>query len=474
MKLALRFLVAAILPVALIIVGNGWLRVKREVRLLTEEVAVHQRAMGRALAAGVAQSWPTGGEDAARALIRASSDGDDLIQLGWISRAAGALDALPADVRGALEAGRVSARGKPGRGGDDRLRSHVPVTVDGELKGAIVLTERLDREDEYLVDTVVRVGANTLIAVLAVSLIMTLMGWLLVARRVDALVRLVRRIGDEGEALEIVGAGSDELGALADEVMATHARLVEARARAAEETERRLRAVEQLRHADRLATVGQLASGMAHELGTPLNVALGRARMLQDGVSDEKRPVYLEVIVRQIERMTAIVRQVLDFSRRATPAKKPTALLAEAQSAVQLLLPAARKKDVTVEVTGEEVTAEVDPVQLGQVISNLVLNAVHACASGDRVTVETGTRTEDGTGALRAFVRVSDTGPGMAEHVKDRVFDPFFTTKDVGEGTGLGLSVAHGIALDHGGRIEVESAPGEGARFTVILPLEES
>jgi len=120
-------------------------------------------------------------------------------------------------------------------------------------------------------------------------------------------------------------------------------------------------------------------------------------------------------------------------------------------------------------VSSEPVWARGDAVQLEQVMSNLVVNAIHACAEGGRVEISCGVRSEGGE--ARAFVRVSDDGHGMDAATRERIFEPFFTTKDVGQGTGLGLSVAHGIVQDHGGSIEVESVPQQGSRFSVFLPM---
>jgi signal transduction histidine kinase len=108
-------------------------------------------------------------------------------------------------------------------------------------------------------------------------------------------------------------------------------------------------------------------------------------------------------------------------------------------------------------------------VQLEQVMSNLVVNAIHACKEGGRVDISCGLR-ETG-GVTRAFIRVEDDGHGMDAPTKERIFEPFFTTKEVGQGTGLGLSVAHGIVQEHGGSIEVESTPEHGSRFSVFLPM---
>ena len=114
-----------------------------------------------------------------------------------------------------------------------------------------------------------------------------------------------------------------------------------------------------------------------------------------------------------------------------------------------------------------------DPVQLEQVLSNLVVNGIHACQSGGKVQIACGTETasaEAADGTKRAYLRVTDDGHGMDESTKARIFEPFFTTKDIGQGTGLGLSVAHGIVLENDGSISVTSQAGQGASFLVSLP----
>jgi two-component system, NtrC family, sensor kinase len=217
--------------------------------------------------------------------------------------------------------------------------------------------------------------------------------------------------------------------------------------------------------------VGRLAAGIAHELGTPLNVIGGRVKMLRRGkvqppVVDE----YLAIIAEQAERMTSIIRQVMDFARRREPKVAAADLQACALAIRRLVLPIAQKRRVEVVISSSEpVLALGDAVQLEQVMSNLVVNAIHACAEGGRVEISCGLRDDGGT--RRAFVRVQDDGHGMDEATKERIFEPFFTTKDVGQGTGLGLSVAHGIIQEHGGSIEVESTPERGSRFSVFLPM---
>lgn len=470
MRLTLRFLLAAVLPVSLIILGNGYLRFEREVRLLTDEVAIHQRAVGKSLATAAAHLFTTEGNDGVTRLLAQVEAREDLIDIAWAPGPASALEASePPEVMRELLAGGVFVAGSPR--GEHRLRSVVPVHDGrGELIGAIKLTEQLDREDAYLQRTLELVGTQTLAAVLAVALVMIIVGWAFVARPVGALVEHVRQIADhEAPSSPPVAAASDELGLLAREIGVMQARLDEARAQLDEETSRRVRTVEQLRHADRLSTVGKLASGIAHELGTPLNVIIGRAQMIEANSAPNKTQEYGQVIARQGQRMSAIVRQLLDFSRRRAPDARATELKALVEKTVALLRAAAKKRGVTLELDAKEVEVAVDRLQIDQVVTNLVMNAIQACGEGDVITVSTGI--DPGREAC-AFVRVKDTGPGIDTACLEQVFDPFFTTKDVGEGTGLGLAVAHGIVSDHGGRIDVESAPGEGATFTVHLPQQ--
>jgi signal transduction histidine kinase len=169
--------------------------------------------------------------------------------------------------------------------------------------------------------------------------------------------------------------------------------------------------------------------------------------------------------------MASIIRQLMDFARRRGPKVSAADLLSIARSIEKLVTPIAARRNVTVKVVSETpVLALGDVVQLEQVVSNLVVNAIHACSDGGHVEIACGLRTLEGQ-ATRAFVRVSDDGHGMDDATMERIFEPFFTTKEVGQGTGLGLSVAHGIVEEHGGLVRVESRPGQGSTFSVFLPM---
>jgi signal transduction histidine kinase len=280
-----------------------------------------------------------------------------------------------------------------------------------------------------------------------------------------------RRIGAGDLSQRVPVRGNDEVAALALEFNAMADQLIDARSREKEATEKRLSATDQLRHADRLRTVGTLASGIAHELGTPLNVISMRAKMIATGeVPPEEAPASAKIIASQTERVTKIVRQLLDFARRRAPNRAEIDVGELAERTAQLLEALAKKARVEVKVKHEKaVRAKVDATQIEQAITNLVINAVHAMPEGGMVTVTA--RHGDARDRKCAVLEIADTGAGIPKEMLDRIFEPFFTTKAIGDGTGLGLSVTHGIVEDHEGWMDVESEVGKGTTFKVFLPV---
>ena len=247
-----------------------------------------------------------------------------------------------------------------------------------------------------------------------------------------------------------------------------------------EEIAARSTAQDALRHADRLTTVGLLAAGIAHELGTPLNVVAMRARMISTGeVSGADVKNNSEIIHQQAGQMTRIIRQLLDFARREAPNLVHFALDEVASESVAMLHPLAEKGGCTLRVApSERVELDGDPNQLKQVIANLVINSVQAMPKGGPVTLQVkrvrATPPADLGGPEAAYARldVTDQGMGIKPEVLPRIFEPFFTTKPVGDGNGLGLPVAWGILKDHRGWIAVESKPDVSTTFSLFLPLE--
>ena len=233
--------------------------------------------------------------------------------------------------------------------------------------------------------------------------------------------------------------------------------------------EERLRLQEQLRHADRLATIGQLSAGMAHELNEPLATALGFAQLCR---KHKDLPPHaatdLDRIIVATLRAREIIKKLMLFARERPPAREKVNLNRVVEEGLLFLESRARKSgiDIRRSVAPDLPVILADPNQLNQVLVNLVVNALQAMPAGGLLTIET--HASD-AGVVLA---VEDHGVGMSADVVQRIFEPFFTTKDVGEGTGLGLSVVHGIVAAHGGSIRVRSEAGAGSRFEVHLPID--
>ena len=493
MKLARKLTIGLVVGITLVMAGNALLQVRREGTLFDLDSRHDQHAVARVLHAAVKAVWKTDGESAARHLIAdANRDNPDLT-MRWVSLDPGTSSAdapiVPRAQLGSLLGGHEIVMTTSVPSGDDRRVTYAPLMVDGQQRGAIEISESLRPERGFSHTTELQVLVTTIVMVALCATIALGLGFWFVGRPMQALYQKARRVGEGDFSGPLDIRQHDEIADLAMELNAMCDRLEDANRQLATATEARIAALEQLRHADRLKTVGQLASGVAHELGTPLNVVSGRAKMIVrgmvdgDGVQDSAR-----IIVEQAARITTIIRQLLDFSRRRGPSLGPGDLRPLANRTVELLAALARKRGVSiaVEAPEEAVIAQIDPGQIQQVLANLVVNGVQAMPSGGRLTLRLGRRQAipppdvDGPAGEYVTVIVEDEGVGIGPEHLPRIFEPFFTTKDVGDGTGLGLSVAYGIVREHGGWIDVESRTGAGSRFTCFLraaseePLREA
>lgn len=226
---------------------------------------------------------------------------------------------------------------------------------------------------------------------------------------------------------------------------------------------------ERLLQSEKMASVGQLVSGVAHELNNPLTGIVGFAQLLLMRDLDERSRQQVETIQAEAERASKIVQNLLSFARRRKARKEPTDLNALVRRVVELRSYEhhLRNIEVSLDLAPDLPQTLVDPDQIQQVLLNLIINAEQAVKDRERGRIEIRTRVRDGSIVLT----VQDNGPGIAPDALRRIFDPFFTTKQAGEGTGLGLTISYGIVEDHGGRIHAESPPGKGALFTVELPI---
>jgi signal transduction histidine kinase len=296
-----------------------------------------------------------------------------------------------------------------------------------------------------------------------------------VGRPVQELIAAARRIGEGDFDVVESTKRKDEFGELARALRAMSLDLLAERNRASAETEARIQALQQLRHAERLSTLGQLASVLAHEIGTPLNVIAGHGKLVAGGkLPGDAVRESAQAIGTQCERITSIVRRILDYARRTPPRRlRLDAADVLGQTRAMLRSLADQKSvELAFQPPAERLELDADPDQLQQALTNLVMNAVHASPPEARVqlTVAAAQRVVDGKPTELVVFGVRDAGEGIDENLHEQIFEPFFTTKSPGEGTGLGLSVARDIVREHGGLIEVSSAPGEGTTFSIFLP----
>jgi two-component system NtrC family sensor kinase len=481
MRLTGKFSLAFALVIVAVSIQQAQARLVRETRFFENDMRRDAAFVGELLGRAVARRWAASGEQAARGIVERSDLGARRIKLRWawfdeprVQSHLSGPDRVEL-ARGEPIAERIEKQGQ----GPGALYTYVPVVTPGVRRGGLELTESLDELHAYLATTKHDVIIQAIELVLGLGLGGALLGFVLIGRPMERLVAKTARIGCGDLSGPLALSQQDELGTLARSIDTMCEQLQAARAAAEEQAAARLAAVEQLRHADRLATVGKLAAGVAHELGTPLNVASGRAQLIaaSDANAREVRQ-HANIIVDQTKRMAHIIRQLLDFARRETVTKRCADLSDIADLSVSMLASMAGKVGVTLSRHSgpPQVMVLANEAQLLQALTNLVVNAIQASPKGASVEIDVGQEAAKApvnrgeSVDVYAYLRVTDHGMGMDNDTVHHIFEPFFTTKDVGEGTGLGLSVTHAIIAEHGGWIDVDSNPGAGSRMTIRLP----
>jgi two-component system, NtrC family, sensor kinase len=470
MKLAPKITILILMPFVVLLVVLGFRATRREVMIYQTEIARDLTLTARALRVPFAEVWRLEGQAVAERLLAGVEPEPGGMTVRWVAGEPGATEARDKPV-----VRIAAATGTPGR-----ISVRLPIAEMGIPPGSLELSRPLDQEAQLVRDVIREQSLSTLLALVVAAGLATAVGVVFVGTPVQSLVRHVRTIGQGDLSQPIALSRSDELGELAREIDAMRRDLAGAREQLIVEADARIRALDHLRHADRLSTVGRLAAGLAHELGTPLNVVAGRAKMIASGrLALDASAANAEIIGTQTERMTKIIRDLLDFARPASANKGRVDLGELSRSVCTLLGPLAKKCGVRLRVEGAETprVIEVDAGQLEQVLANMVVNGVDASPSGGEVVVSlheqqaTAPPGYDGPTGRYLRLDVRDHGTGIRKEDVEHVFEPFFTTKDVNAGTGLGLSVAHGIVRDHGGWIAVESEAQRGSCFSVYLPL---
>lgn len=231
------------------------------------------------------------------------------------------------------------------------------------------------------------------------------------------------------------------------------------------------RVAEQLRQSEKLAALGELVAGVAHEVNNPLTGISAFAQLLQEDTLSTDQLESVQLIKREADRAVAVIRDLLTFARKTGPRNVSVDINELIEQTLRLRAYGLRTAGITVKTTLDHDlrTVQGDDRQLQQVLLNLVVNAEHAMTGGSRRTLTIRTANE----GARVVVEITDTGVGMSAEIQKRIFEPFFTTKPDGKGTGLGLSVSYGIVQTHEGTLTVQSREGAGSSFRISLPAAE-
>lgn len=341
-------------------------------------------------------------------------------------------------------------------------RGHVAGILEVAQPLSFVEAERSQTTKRFILNTV------TLLAVLSVLIL-----WLVrrsISDPLDRFLTAIRALG-QGEFSYRVKANPavEELSLLADEVNRMAGQLEGARSEVIREAEERIRLERRLRESEKLAAIGNLATGVAHQIAAPLNVIGGRTqKLLKRGIADPVEERNLQIITEQIERITTVVRSLLNFARRPEPRIQPIDLARLVDEVVELLESEFAREGVRLHWSSPgPLWVRGDHDLLHQVLVNLLVNALEALERTEDRRVEIRTASD----ADQVALEVEDSGPGIPRDVLDRIFEPFFTTKAAG--TGLGLAIARSIVQELGGQLEAQSGEGGGAEFRMTLPAAE-
>ncbi|HEX9428102.1 MAG TPA: ATP-binding protein [Candidatus Polarisedimenticolia bacterium] len=490
MKLGTKVVLAMALPLIGIVILSGYLNERRSRTLLQQEVIREGRGMARVAKLAMEDYVRDRQLEDARELVDTITGYERVLgfrlfdrdgSLVYQSSGLGSSPMVAPDALKTVLTKRTTLEMQTLFGGEPVIAFLLPLAdTQGQSLGAVQVLQL-----ESFVEQAAQASRRSFVTLTAVMIAATGVVVLFVTRftvgrPIEDLVRSLREVGSGDLRARALVRRNDEFGRLAAEFNLMTERLGASQRSLQAEQEERRRTEARLRNAERLASLGRLAAGLAHEIGTPLNVIGGRADgLLRKLTGHEVAEKNLRIIVAQIDRIARIVRGMLDFARTREARIAPTDAGATLRKVLEFLEPRFEQGRVRLvcDLHADLPRIPADADQLTQVFLNLASNALDAMPDGGtlRVGLERVARPDpEGTDAARSYlvVAMEDDGVGIAREHLDRIFDPFFSTKDVGKGTGLGLSISYGIVRDHGGFIEVESQERRGARFRVHLPLD--
>ena len=485
MKLTIKIMGLIFLGIIALLAVDGYIAVKREINLFDNDMKQNAFMLGNTVKELTIGAWHESGRNRALELIKKVDKEENHMRIQWVWL--GGLSSGPYMPHVALKKltavfnGHEISVKKTDDNGPGYRYTYIPVKISNNAHGALEISESLAELTGYVHKTIFRSIILGILMALLGFIMLWVLGIKFVGRPLNQMMAFTRQIGEGDFSKQIVVHGHDELSNLATAMNQMCEQLAASREAVRKETEARIAALEQLRHTERLATLGRLSSGIAHELGTPLNVVSGRAKLIiHENLNKQDIVECSRIIKEQAERMAKLIRQLLDFARRRAPQKSWVDLRNLSAQVMEMLTPSAKKQNVIIDLLKKEdiPLVPIDPYQIQQVLINLVLNGIQAMPEGGHL--ELGIHMKYACPPAQncspkqnyAVIYIKDEGSGIPEEHINHIFEPFFTTKSVGQGTGLGLSISYGIVQEHGGWIDVQSNVGKGSCFTIYIPLE--
>jgi len=366
------------------------------------------------------------------------------------------------DVVADSEHGRVHRYIAPLRVQDSCMSCHAVHGYSiGDIRGALSISVPLAWADTVIQKNNAAIFKYALFSVFAVAIALTFLFNKLVARRVDRLSEAMEHYPEQGYSItddkhlydDEIGQLIQRFGDLCDRLNDAHGELD--------------KTMKQAFYNEKMASLGQLTAGIAHEINNPLGGLLNCVKTMQDDPEDlELHKRYMPLLEKGLKRIEHIMRQLLNFGRKAPLTYNKVDIDEIIRECFDLLEYRLKNIELELNLTLQENYC-IDVEALRQIIVNTGLNAIQAMPDGGRFSLTTSRKYP------RIIIEMQDTGTGIDQDIMDKIFDPFFTTKDVGEGTGLGLAVTYSLVQQMKGSIEVESEPGKGTKFTITLPASQ-
>jgi len=437
----------------------------------------HARSLGRAVAGQIAEAGLHRPSEELMPLLRAQVGTEGLEAIGVYKTDGTAV----ARVGEPSAVGSLPLTAKPDREGTadvTTLHGRALAVLVPHGRGAVVAVVRTDDDSAHTTPLLRLLALYTALVALALLTATYFALTRLIVRPLDRLGHAAQRVAGGARHLAVPPTAVHELTALGESFRTMTERLIaeedklRAKVDEVEHATQQLRETQaQLVRSERLASVGRLAAGLAHEIGNPIAALMGLEDLLLAGglAPDEERD-FLQRMRRETERVHRILRDLLAFARPtsglAEQAPQPGDVETAVHDTAALMMPHPALRDVDLAL---DVHRELPPVKLGseqlvQVLLNLVLNAADATGPNGHIRIEAA------PSAKGVRLAVTDDGPGVARDVRDRLFEPFVTTKEIGKGTGLGLAVCRGLVEGIGGTIELDASVARGARFVLELP----